>query len=63
MQKWHICGQNVEVIYKLKYLGITSEISGGYNRQIALLEAKINQALIIIDNYLSRTPNMEVQTL
>jgi hypothetical protein len=44
-----MCGQNIEVLYKLKYFGITSENSGGYNRQMALLKEKIIQALIVID--------------
>jgi hypothetical protein len=30
---------------------------------MALLKVKINHALIVIDTYLSRTPNIEVQTL
>jgi hypothetical protein len=56
-------GQNIEIIDKFKYLGITSEDTGGWKNQKASIKAKGNQTLTAIDKCLATTPNMKVRTL
>jgi hypothetical protein len=56
-------GQNIEIIDKFNYLGITLENTGGWRNQKASIKAKGNQALTAIDKCLATTPNMKVRTL
>jgi hypothetical protein len=56
-------GQNIEIIDKFKYLGITLENTGGWRNQKASIKTKGNQALTAIDMCLAATPNMKVRTL
>jgi hypothetical protein len=56
-------GQNMEIIHKFKYLGITSENTGGWRNQKPFIQAKGKQALTATDKCLARTPNMKARTL
>jgi hypothetical protein len=58
-----MCGQNIEIIVKFKYLGITLENTVGWRNQKASIKAKGNQALTAIDKCLATSPNMKVRTL
>jgi hypothetical protein len=55
--------QNIEKIYKFKYIGITLENTGRWRNQKAPIKAKDNQALTTINKCLATTPNMKVRTL
>jgi hypothetical protein len=54
---------HLQIIGTFKYLGITSENTGGWRNQKASIKEKGNQALTAIDKCLAATPNMEVRTL
>jgi hypothetical protein len=56
-------GQNIQIIDKFKYLGITLENTGRWKKQKASIKAKGNQVLTAIDKCLVTTPNIEVRTL
>jgi hypothetical protein len=58
-KKWNICGQNIEAIDTLNYLSIALENTGSWMKQNALLRAKGNYALIVIDKCLARIPSLE----
>jgi hypothetical protein len=56
-------GQNIEIIDKFKYFGITLENTGGWRNQKASIKAEGNQSLTATDKCLATTPNMKVRTL
>jgi hypothetical protein len=62
-ERWNICGKNIETVDKFKYLGITSENTGGWRNQKASVKVKGNQALTASDKCLAITPHMKVRTL
>jgi hypothetical protein len=62
-ERWNIAGQNIEIIDKFKYLGITVENTGGWMNQKASIKAEGNQALIAVNKSLATTPNMKVRIL
>jgi hypothetical protein len=63
IESWKMGGQNIEIVDKFKYLGITSENTGGWRNQKASIKAKDNQALTATDKCEATTPNMKVRTL
>jgi hypothetical protein len=62
-ERWNMGGQNIQIIDKFKYLGITLENTGGWRNQKASIKAKGNEALTAVDKCLATTPDMKVRTL
>jgi hypothetical protein len=62
-ERWKMGGQNIEIVNKIKCLGITLENTGEWRNQKASIKAKGNNALTATDKCLATTPNMKVRTL
>jgi hypothetical protein len=55
-ERWNMGGQNIEIIDRFKYLGITLENTGEWRNQKASIKAKGNQTLTAIDKCLAANP-------
>jgi hypothetical protein len=55
--------QNIEVVDKCTYLGVTLESTGSWNKQKTLARDKGYRALVAINKCISVTPNTEIQML
>jgi hypothetical protein len=62
-ERWKVNGQNIEVVDKFNYLGVTTDSTGSWNKQKTSAEIKGYQALGAIDKCRAVIPNVKVQML
>jgi hypothetical protein len=56
-------GQNIEVVVKFNYLGVTLESTGCWNQQKTLAKATEYQSLVAIEKCILVTPSRMIQML
>jgi hypothetical protein len=62
-ERWKVNGQNIEVVDKFNYLGVTLDSTGSWNKQKTLAKMKGYQALKATDKSIAVTPDIKVQML
>jgi hypothetical protein len=62
-ERWKVNGQNIEVVDKFNYLGVTLDSTGSWNKQKTLAKMKGHQALRATDKCTAVTPDIKVQML
>ena len=62
-ERWKVNGQNIEVVDKFNYLGVTLDSTGSWNTQKTLAKMKAYQALRATGKCIAVTPDIKVQML